>query len=336
MPPEDLDIEEINDSKTVISDDAGGSPEPEKTPATADPSPAKDVSNQVPDDDPYQIVKDVVAKRKPADPAASSATVEDQSAPRADRQPAKEPDNEAFTDVPFNKHPRFQEVLRQRNDFKVNADRYNNVQNFIDTQGLSAEEAAEMLIVGGLMKVNPLEAWKRMQPTLKKLLVAAGEVLPDDLKALVTSQKMSPEAALEVSRSRAAMNAVEIQRSFDHQQAERRTLVEGRRLRVDAAQSWENDRRRRDPNFDQKLPDVMKEVVWLQSQEGVPDSPQGVQDQLRRAYETVNKTRPAARAPARRPAMTPVNGGHVAGDARAAPKNTMEIIQAELAKRNAQ
>ena len=334
MPP-DTEIEELNDGKTVV-DDAGGAQAPEK-PATPDSSAGKDVSNLVPDDDPYQIVRDVVAKRKPSDPAASSATVEGEPAPRAERQPtAKEPDNEAFTDVPFNKHPRFQEVLRQRNEFKVDAVRYNNVQNFLDTQGLSAEEAADMLVIGGLMKVNPVEAFRRMQPTLQKLLIAAGEVLPDDLKQMVTGGKMTPEAALEVSRARAATHAVEFQRSFDQQQAERRQLNDKRSLRVNAAQSWEDDRRRRDPNFDAKLPDIMKEVVWLQSQEGIPEEPQKVQDQLRRAYETVNKSRPAARAPARKPAMTPVNGGQVSGDARPAPKNTMEIIQAELAKRNVQ
>jgi hypothetical protein len=89
---------------------------------------------------------------------------------RGGRQPSpRSRITRAYSDVPFNKHPRFQELLapaqqRSRSD----AVRYNNVQNFLDTQGLSAEEAADMLVIGGLMKVNPLEAWKRMQPTLKQ------------------------------------------------------------------------------------------------------------------------------------------------------------------------
>lgn len=329
MPPTEVEneIEEMTDK--VISDDAG-EPQGSEQPAAAEPSTAKDVSNRVPDDDPYEIVKDVVARRKPA-PEASSAIVEEQSTPR--RQ--KEPDDENFTDVPFNKHPRFQEVLRQRNTFKQNAERYTNVQNFIDTNGLSAEEAADLLIIGGLMKVNPVEAWKRMEPAVRQLLIAAGEVLPDDLRNLIQQQKMSPEAALEVSRARATTQAVTVQRSFDQQQAERRASLAQSNLRRDAAMAWEADRRRRDPNFDTKLEAIGKEVLWLQRQEGMPDSPQGVQDQLRRAYEEINKGF-SKQAPARRP-IIPVNGSRQgSGEARPAPRNTMEIIQAELAKRNAQ
>jgi hypothetical protein len=316
---------------TAVSDDVG-EPKGSEQPATADPSPAKDVSNRVPDDDPYEIIKDVVAKRKA--PVASSAAVEEPITPRA---VSKEPDNETFSDVPFNKHPRFQEVLRQRNDFKTDAVRYQNVQTFIDNNGLSAEEAADLLVIGGLMKINPQEAWKRMEPAVKRLLIAAGEVIPDDLRGLVQQQKMSQEAALEVSRARAATQSVSVQRSFDQQRAERQAHLSQSQLRKDAASAWEADRRRRDPNFDAKLEAIGKEVLWLQRQEGVPDSPQGVQDQLRRAYEGVNKGFSSPRVPQRKPAVTPINGSRQgSGDARPAPKNTMEIIQAELARRHVQ
>ena len=333
MSAEDDDIQDMTDN--TVMDDAGD-PQGSEKPASAEPSTAKDVSNQVPDDDPYAIIKDAVEKRKPK-PAASSATVEEDPAPKRERQPAyKEPDNEAFTDVPFNKHPRFQQLLDQRNSYKVNAERYNNVQDFLDNNGLSAEEAADLLIIGGLMKVNPIEAWKRMKPGIQRLLVAAGEIMPDDLKALVQQQKMTPEAAIEVSRARAASTSVDIQRSFDQQQADRRIANEQAGLRHSAAASWEADRRRRDPNFDAKLPAIRNQVKILLYDEGIPDTPQGVQDQLRRAYEEVNKTMPQLRSPVRRPAITPVNGsGQGAADARPAPKNTMEIIQAELAKREA-
>jgi hypothetical protein len=63
MPPTEVEkeIEEMTDK--VISDDAG-EPQGSEQPAAAEPSTAKDVSNRVPDDDPYEIVKDVVASRR--------------------------------------------------------------------------------------------------------------------------------------------------------------------------------------------------------------------------------------------------------------------------------
>ena len=78
-------------------------------------------------------------------------------------------------------------------------------------------------------------------------------------------------------------------------------------------------------------------MLWLQRQEGIPAAPQGVQDQLRRAYENVNKGFSRQAAPAARRAISPVNSSQQgSSDARPTPKNTMEIIQAELAKRNVQ
>ena len=147
------DIGEMDDqsiSNTV--DDAGDLKRSEK-PADAASSTAPDVSNTVADEDALSVVRDVVDKRPKAETEAPSATAA--AATPAGQARQKEPDDEAFSDVPFNKHPRFQELLQQRNDFKTDAVRYRNVQDFIDNNGLSAEEAAELLTVGGLIKVDP-------------------------------------------------------------------------------------------------------------------------------------------------------------------------------------
>lgn len=327
----ETDVQEMEGISNIV-DDAGGSKESEK-PASAASSPAEDVSNTV-TDDALSVVRDVVDKREPA-AAASSATVEVPGQTTGDQSTQK--DDENFSDVPFNKHPRFQEVLRQRNDFKVDAVRYRNVQNFIDQNGLGAEEAAELLTIGGLMKVNPIEAWKRMKPAIQKLLVAAGEVLPDDLKDRVAKGEITADAAMEVSRSRATVDATHAQRSFEQQRSDQTRSTELRNTLMGAAAAWEADRHLRDPNFDAKLPLVQKEVVWLQSQEGKPDTPQGVQDQLRRAYEAVNAAAPTPVAPTSRqkPAITPVNGGQVTGDVRPAPQSTLDIIKGVVAKSRA-
>lgn len=112
-------------------------------------------------------------KREPA-PAAAAPSAEGEEAGEAagDPAPAKAADDENFSDVPFNQHPRFKQLVRQRNEFRVDAERYNNVQTYIDQQGLSAEEAADGLLIMGLMKTDPAKAWEMLKPRVQTLLVA--------------------------------------------------------------------------------------------------------------------------------------------------------------------
>jgi hypothetical protein len=341
MPGEDeIDIEEM-ESISQVQDDQGTSKEVEKPQASAS-STEQDVSNTVADDDALSVVRDVVDKRKAPEAAASSAKSEEAGPTTGDTDPKTKKDDEGFSDVPFNKHPRFQEVLGKLKTAEVDATRYRNVQNFIDQNGLDAQEAAEALIIGGLIKTNPAEAWRRMRPTVEAVLRAAGEVLPDDLLQRVQNGEMSQEAALDVSRARASVAGVQATQSFQQQRAERQRQQEAEQReqgavleKQTAAQSWEDDRREKDPNFDAKLPDIIAEVKRLQELGYRPVSVDGVTDQLNRAYRAVNaRLQPRTVQVQPRPALRPINGGQVSGNTRpAAPQNTLDIIQAELAKR---
>lgn len=333
MPAQgEADIVDMDDMAT-ITDETGVSKEAEQ-PVVADSSTAKDVSNTVDDEDSLSVVRDVVDKSRTPETAASSATGEEAGQEPDDQTPKKELDDEDYSDVPFNKHPRFQRVLGELKTAKVDAERYRNVQSYIDSQGLSAEEAANGLVTMGLMKTNPAEAWRQLKPVVQKLLIAAGEVLPDDLKTRVQNGEMSQEAAVEVSRSRAHVQSVETKRTFDQQRATSQQQNDARTAVLNAATSWEADRRQRDPNFEVKMPALQKEIAWLQATEGKPADPAGVQAQLKKAYEAVNAALPAPTpTPQPRPAIRPVTGGQVNGNARPAPKNTLDIIKNVVAQR---
>lgn len=330
MPKEaENDIEEMNDVSEIM-DEAEGAKAPESS-ANAASSAATDVSNTVADDDTLSVVRDVVDKRTETEAAASSATREEVGQATDELKPEVGPDNENFSDVPFNKHPRFQEVLRQRNEFKTDAVRYQNVQNFITEQGLEAPEVANLLVIGGLMKTNPAEAWRRMKPTVEQVLIAAGEVLPEDLKAMVQSGEMTREAAMLVSRSRAEVNSVNVRQQFEQGRQETQQQINAANAVRSAVDTWESTRRARDPNFDAKLPAIQKEVAWLLQTEGKPDTPEGVRDQLQRAYDAVTAV-PTAK-PQQKPTIRPVTGGNVGGNARPTPNSTLDIINQVVAKR---
>lgn len=312
----DLDVDQVKPE--VVETEA-------KAETEADPSPAKDE----PEQGALSVVRDVVDKSRPAPETASSAEgVETGTKDKA----AKEPDNENFSDVPFSKHPRFKELLAERRALKPDAEQYRSIKKFMDENGLSPEETSELLIVGAMAKTKPRETWERIKPWVQNLLIAAGEVLPEDLQGRVQTGELSHEAALELSRAKATAQAVQAERQFREQQEQKRQEQELVQSVQGAAVEWEAERRRMDPNFEAKLPALQKEIVWLQSQEGKPTTPQGVRDQLVKAYRMVNESAPAPTPTAQlqrpRPAITPVRGGAVAGNQAPASASTLDIIRA--------
>jgi len=281
------------------------------------------------DADLLSVARDAIDKSR-TDQSASPAEGEDDGQETGEKT-SKDPDDENYSDVPFHKHPRFQHLLRKANTFKQDATRYQNVQRFLDNNGLSAEEAADGMLIMSLMKTDPVEAWKRLKPRVQQLLVAAGEVLPDDLQQKVQNGEMSRDAALQVSRANAAVQSTQARTSFQQQRQQHMQQQEAANALQSTAATWEEDRRRKDPNFEKKLPSIQKEVLFLQMTEGKPDTPEGVKAQLQKAYKAVNDALPQARpapTPARKPAIRPVNGGQVAGGQKPDNASVLDIVRA--------
>lgn len=352
MPTEIEDTPEL-ELQTPVQDDAEVAASATAEPsADAGSSTATDVSNTA-EPDTLSIVRDVVEKRQEGEAAASSATGEDGS-PSADTQPTA--GAEDYSDVPFNKHPRFQEVLAKAKANETDAERYRNVQGFLDREGLSGEDAANGLALlaqtrnaglsGGemadslhklaLCKMDPVAGWAAIRPWVQQLLFAAGEVLPADLQQRVQTGEISQDIAVEQSRLRAQVETQRAQQTFvqqralaDHQTGQQRALT-------GAASEWEADRQRKDPNFSTKLPAIVDEVRKLQSMGWKPTTPDGVKEQLRRAYAAVNggtRTAPATPAVAPRRQIQPITGGQVAGNTAPAPQSTLDHVRAVLSKR---
>lgn len=285
-------------------------------------------------DDTLSVVRDVVTEsRKGTEEAASPAEKAEEPGEKPDENAQKkEPDNENFSDVPFHKHPRFQELLRQKKHFEVDARRYQNVQSFLDNNNLSAEEAADGLSIMALAKTNPAQAWERMKPFVQQVLQLAGEVLPDDLAQRVHSGEMSEQVALELSRNRSKALSLESSQSFRAQQEERQRQQAQQMELYNTAVDWEKDRRAKDPNFDAKYELLQKELAYIQYREGKPTTKEGVLAQLKKAYEAAIPSVQAPIAP-KKPIRS--MGGQIAGKTMPTkPQSTLDIIQNVVQRRN--
>src|SRR5690606_34625285 len=116
-----------------------------------------------------------------------------------------------------------------------------NVQAFLDQSGLEAEETAFGLQVMAYAKTDPQRAWREIRPWLQNLLVAAGEVLPQDLQERVKQGAITKEAALEISRERAARMSLETRQELQRHNAERMGRNETQTRIMHAVSSWEAD-----------------------------------------------------------------------------------------------
>lgn len=339
MPPEVTDeIEDmVEDSSTPIEDAVVDEAKPAEEAASADPSPATDETEV----DTLSIVRDVVGEQEEAAEAAPSAEGEEETGLGEDETTPDEEQSDDYSDVPFNQHPRFKQLITERNSLRGDAGEYRKITAFMDANALTAEEAANGVTIMGLAKLNPVEAFKQVAPWFKQLAIAAGEILPDELQQRVQKGELTRDIAFELSRTKAATAAQRVRQDFEQQRGQRMQQTEATQAVVTAAASWEQDRQLKDPNFAAKLPRIQEKLAFLHATGQKPTTPDGVRTQLKTVYEAVNREIGAAAASQtrqqRKPEKTPVRGGQVAGNARpAAPsgsRSTIDIINDVVSKR---
>lgn len=280
------------------------------------------------------VVQDAVQPEDSDEAAASQA--EEDSAANQEQEGEAEPEtseeqrdpNDEFGDVPFNKHPRFQQLVRQRNEYRQGHDEYQKIEQFLETNGLTADQAAEMLQIGALIDRNPAEALERLRPTLQKLVVEAGAVLPNDLQEDVRQGRLTKERAQEISRMRAQQQSSQRAQDFERQQAERSQVMQAQRDMQTAARTWQEQLRQRDPDAMNEAAEqeLMREITFRHAQGDKPKTADAVKAQLDDAWKVVQRRmRPAQ--PPKKP-VTPVRGGRAAATPSNEPNSILDIVQA--------
>lgn len=321
MGVENQDVASPDTSDETLDDVVVSQPQASEVEDIADSSPAeaKDEPKSL-----LSVVRDAVDKTKA--PESSPGDERGQQA-----APTKEPDNEHFTDVPFHQHPRFRELVSQRNALKEPAARFNDLVQFMNENALSGEELTQAVNWAALRKRDPEAAWAEIKPIVQELLVTIGEVLPSDIRAQVQAGQLSPEAAKMLAKERAKATLARGQMTFSQAQEARRKAVERQTadealqasLR-DAVREW-SATQAKDPDFQKKQDDLKKEILFLQHTEGKPNTPEGVKEQLGRALKAVNSAI-AARRP-RRPDIRPVTGGSTGGNAQSEPRSMLDVVR---------
>jgi len=278
--------------------------------------------------DPLSVVRDAVAKGR-AKAASPAGEPSDQS-----KKVASEPKDAADGDdpdpPPFAHHPRWKQVLRERNELRGDATQFRQIQDFLTTNDVKPEEAAQALELAALVKRDPMKAWEILKPTVQDLLTRTGQVLPADLKTEVQAGRMTREVALEISRLRAAQTNTVSAQKMQQEADERVQRTQTARALSEAAAVWERSKTN-DPDFVRLNEEIQKEVIWQQRQGNVPKSPAEVQKMLDDAFAKVRKAfaRPAPRPSTQRtaPTTTRVATAQPAAQARSPAEMALDIVK---------
>ena len=125
--------------------------------------------------------KQVDAKSSNAESNGKSETSESETDPKSSLDDAaKEKAKSDVTEkLPFHNHPRWKEIVSERDTLKPKAEQFEKITSFMSSNGLTTQEVAEGFQIMALMKTNPAEAHKKISEYKATLDVYVGDKLPD-------------------------------------------------------------------------------------------------------------------------------------------------------------
>lgn len=305
-------------------------------PDAISPEVAADGKPEAPQPTLLDVVRDVV------EPKSEDAPAEASSAPEAekpegeetgDTAPAADPEN--FDAEPFGRHPRFKQVLSQRNEFRAEAEKlrkpaesYAKIEAFLETTGVTNEEMVNLFKVAALAKSDPEEALKALSPLMSDLYERTGAFMPDDLKTEVEEGKITEERARELAKARAIARENERRATHAQERAERvetTTREERQRQSFETTLAeWEAATKGKDPDFAAKEDFIADRCRALIAEKGQPRSADEMRAILEQAHTDVT-ARMRKSLPARPEAKGPRSGASPT-TATAVPKTFLEAV----------
>lgn len=286
-----------------------------------------------------------------SDTSSESATDSGQeSDSKDDSEKSDEEASEEETDEdgkklpPFHKHPRWQEMVRERNDlkqkvesFQERASEYDKIHQFMESNGLSPDEVARSIRTMAMIRNNPAQAREVLAKELESLDQFVGKKLPDDLQREVEEGYMTQERAQELARlrnehsmTRQQVETERRQREQVQEQARRQQTQQAQQQALEAqrnaVRNWEQQIRSRDPDYERIQPFVYKELR-LMAQEQPARTPEEAVELAKQAHSRVKEqARRLAPRETVRPGPNSSQSSGTAGSSQT-PSSMMEAVE---------
>lgn len=311
---------------------------PQATGVTADPPPADEKPA------PKSLLDVVTDAVKPAPEAAESPSASES----AESEPAGATDESELSEedlakLPFGKHPRFKQVISQRNeaqakaqeleakvsDLEAPADQFFRIRDFLTDSRIEGEEFVRLMQVGRLIKNDPEKALTELYQVVNEVRQSIGDVLPADLRDEIETGAISEERARELSRTRAAQaratqEAERTAAELRQDQEVRQSQQQYQRI-ASAITAWEAETKGSDLDYARKEQLVADRVAVLNVQLGMPKSPEEAVERARQAHTDISAQLRAMLPPKPQTKPTPASG--TSSSTAPAPRSLREAIE---------
>lgn len=333
-------VVETNNSSQTSSQENVASQQPVETSQTEDANnePQQTSSAETPDaktkkESLLDVVKNVVNKSKPDAATSSAVDTKDTTKDFTTREKAVKDDatstQKTEEKLPFHNHPRWKELLTERDSFKSRAEQYDKVETYMHQNQLTPSEVAEGFQVMSLLKHNPVEAYKVLSGHLSRLAPLVGETLPDDIVRRVDSGDVDIESAKELAKARAQANLLAQQQTLSNAERQNYEYAEKQTTIKNSVVAWEDSIKQRDPDYSAKQRFVM-DKVRLMVQNEMPNTPQDAINLVERAYFDVNE---AMKSFIPKRTQTVMTSASTSVSASPHPKTLLDVIKYAAANR---
>jgi len=182
---------------------------------------------------------------------------------------------EEFDQLPTKTRKRMSKLLSQRNEardlartYQPEAEGFRQLQGWVQANGMSQQEFEQGLGIMALIRTNPAEALKALQPIFTDLQRQVGEVLPDDIQGAVDAGNITAEYAAQLVRERNERARLESLNAEQHRRSQAddvaRATQQAATEAVDGVKGWEAQWKSTDPDYQKKAP-----LVWDRIQAGL-------------------------------------------------------------------
>lgn len=275
------------------------------------------------------VMKDVAKKNNAEKAKSPVAEQKGKLAETADGAKPEEGDGKKPAvddkDLPFHNHPRFQQLTRERAQFKEGYDQHNAVLSFMEKNSLVSDEVKEGFQVMALIKNNPAQAREALKTWVARLDEYLGDKLPKDLQEKVEAGSIDAETAKEVAITRRDKDGATRTAEAAKSHANTLAMQSHGKACADGVNVAESAIKARDPDYAVKQPFVTNILTAKIAREGLPKTPEIAVAWFNDALKTVNlQFAPLGRnRVATKP--TPSTAGKVTETAK--PKNMLEALK---------